>query len=191
MKAGLSAISLTLLLMLNSSAVEAGEKAQAGSIIVGEFNAAKGLAVINGKYDPKIGYPELKPKNPDPMAPPPEDDWPLQTIPFKQGTVARIYFFTQRADHGECMTCGATVSAAVMTKVVNGWQIDAMARNILVEGAHGYGHGGELINIGTGRFGVLFETIIENVKFLKKKGGTLEVVQYQGYPLGPQIRWEP
>jgi hypothetical protein len=37
----------------------------------------------------------------------------------------------------------------------------------------------------------LFEAIIENVEFLKKKGGTLTIVQYQGYPLGPQIRWEP
>mgnify|MGYP001559508172 CR=1 FL=1 len=37
----------------------------------------------------------------------------------------------------------------------------------------------------------LLEAIIENVEFLKKKGGTLEVVQYQGYPLGPQVRWEP
>jgi hypothetical protein len=37
----------------------------------------------------------------------------------------------------------------------------------------------------------LFEAIIENVEFLKKKGGTLAVVQYQGYPLGPQVRWEP
>lgn len=37
----------------------------------------------------------------------------------------------------------------------------------------------------------LFEAIIENMEFLKKKGGTLTIVQYQGYPLGPQIRWEP
>lgn len=37
----------------------------------------------------------------------------------------------------------------------------------------------------------LFEAIIENAEFLKKKGGTLAVVQYKGYPLGPQVRWEP
>ncbi|MEK6698491.1 MAG: hypothetical protein AABZ10_05535 [Nitrospirota bacterium] len=157
MKTGVIPISLLLFLMLNPGAA-AGEKTQAGTIIVDEFNTGKGVAVIKGKYDPKKSYSELKPKLPDPMAPPPEDDWPLQTIPFKQGNVARLYFFTQRADQGECMTCGATVGAAVMTKVANGWRVDAVARNFLVEGAHGYGHGGELVKIGTERFGVLFET---------------------------------
>ncbi|HAS52744.1 MAG TPA: hypothetical protein DCS42_00785 [Nitrospiraceae bacterium] len=158
MKTGVISISLLLFLMLNPGASAAGQKTQAGTIIVGEFNPGKGLAVIKGKYDPKKSYSEWKPKKQDPMAPPPEDDWPLKTIPFKQGTVERLYFFTQRADHGECQTCGATISAAAMTKVANGWRVDAVARNVLVQGAHGYGHGGELVKIGAERFGVLFET---------------------------------
>jgi hypothetical protein len=83
MKTGVILISLLLFLMLNPGAA-AGQKTQAGTIIIGEFNIGKGLALINGKYDPNKSYSEWKPKNPDPMAPPPEDDWPLQTIPFTE-----------------------------------------------------------------------------------------------------------
>jgi hypothetical protein len=62
-------------------------------IIAGDFNTGKGLAVIEGRYDSRQSYTDwTPPANVESYEPPPEGEWPLQTINFTQAGVPRIYF---------------------------------------------------------------------------------------------------
>lgn len=37
----------------------------------------------------------------------------------------------------------------------------------------------------------LIGALIEDLEYLGRKGGTLTIIQYQGYPVGDQIKWIP
>jgi len=78
---------------------------------------------------------------------------------FQQAGIDRYIVVTETTEpNNDCHVCGIIIGGAVFSKVNNGWRLDALNKDITGLGAWGRGPGGELVKIGSNKYGVLFRS---------------------------------